>query len=67
MSWRDRNSGAVTRRAVRNLFLFIGASPETAFLAGSTKRVGAAIGEGAAVVAALRRFLEAQKQKEATP
>ncbi|MCD6077208.1 MAG: cyclic nucleotide-regulated FAD-dependent pyridine nucleotide-disulfide oxidoreductase [Ramlibacter sp.] len=94
--WRDRDSGEVTRRSVRNLFLFIGASPETAFLAGckdmvldragfvvtggpgrgelesslpgvfavgdvragSTKRVGAAIGEGAAVVAALHRFLE---------
>lgn len=96
VAWRDRDSGEVTRHAVRNLFLFIGASPETAFLggcemeldragfvvtggpgrgelesslpgvfavgdvrAGSTKRVGAAIGEGAAVVAALHRFLEA--------
>ncbi len=97
VAWRDRHSGTVTRRAARNLFLFIGASPETAFLAGcgvtldragfvvtggpgraeletslpgvfavgdvragSTKRVGAAIGEGAAVVAALHRFLEQQ-------
>ncbi len=97
VGWRDRDSGRETRAAVRNLFLFIGASPETAFLAacpgmrldragfvvtggegrgelassvagvfavgdvraGSTKRVGAAIGEGAAVVAALHRFLEA--------
>ena len=96
VAWRDRDNGEVTRRPVRNLFLFIGASPETAFLegcgmvldragfvvtggpgrgelesslpgvfavgdvrAGSTKRVGAAIGEGAAVVAALHRFLEA--------
>ena len=103
VSWRDRDSGEVTRRPARNLFLFIGASPETAFLvgcgvaldragfvitggegrgeletslpgvfavgdvrAGSTKRVGAAIGEGAAVVAALHRFLEAQKLKETT-
>ncbi|TWO66016.1 cyclic nucleotide-binding domain-containing protein [Caenimonas sedimenti] len=103
MTWRDRHSGVVTRRPARNLFLFIGASPETAFLAGcgvaldragfvltggpdrgeletslpgvfavgdvragSTKRVGAAIGEGAAVVAALHRFLEAQQLKEAT-
>jgi thioredoxin reductase (NADPH) len=96
VSWCDRQSRAVTRRAARNVFLFIGASPETAFLAGcgveldrlgfvqtggpdrheletnlsgvfavgdvragSTKRVGAAIGEGAAVVAALHRYLEA--------
>ncbi|HVE52603.1 MAG TPA: FAD-dependent oxidoreductase [Ramlibacter sp.] len=99
VGWRDRDSGEATRRPVRNLFLFIGASPETAFLegcgmtldragfvvtggpgrgelesslpgvfavgdvrAGSTKRVGAAIGEGAAVVAALHRFLEASKE-----
>jgi thioredoxin reductase (NADPH) len=96
VAWRDRDHGQLTRRALRNLFLFIGASPETAFLAscgltldrngfvvtggagrhelesslagvfavgdvraGSTKRVGAAIGEGAAVVAALHRYLEA--------
>jgi thioredoxin reductase (NADPH) len=96
VTWRDRDNGEVTRCVTRNLFLFIGASPETAFLAGcgmeldragfvvtggpgrgelesslpgvfavgdvragSTKRVGAAIGEGAAVVAALHRFLEA--------
>ena len=96
VTWRDRDSGDVRRRPVRNLFLFIGASPETDFLAscgvaldragfvvtggpgrgelesslpgvyavgdvraGSTKRVGAAIGEGAAVAAALHRFLEA--------
>lgn len=101
VTWRDRHSGEVTRRAVRNLFLFIGASPETTFLANSgvaldgagfvvtggpgrselessqpgvfavgdvrarsTKRVGAAIGEGAAVVAALHRFLE-PKAREA--
>ncbi|MBE7368988.1 FAD-dependent oxidoreductase [Ramlibacter pallidus] len=99
VAWRDRDGGEVTRRPVRNLFLFIGASPETGFLAGcgmaldragfvvtggpgrgelesslpgvfavgdvragSTKRVGAAIGEGAAVVAALHRFLEAAKE-----
>jgi thioredoxin reductase (NADPH) len=103
VSWRDRDHGEVTRRRVRNLFLFIGASPETAFLAacgdmvldragfvvtggpgrgelesslpgvfavgdvraGSTKRVGAAIGEGAAVVAALHRFLEAHSRETA--
>ncbi|MBA2962477.1 MULTISPECIES: FAD-dependent oxidoreductase [Ramlibacter] len=100
VAWQDRDTGAVTRRPVRNLFLFIGASPETAFLAGcgvaldragfvvtggpgrgelesslagvfavgdvragSTKRVGAAIGEGAAVVAALHRYLEARTQE----
>jgi thioredoxin reductase (NADPH) len=102
-AWRDRDTGAVTRRPTRNLFLFIGASPETAFLAdcgmaldragfvvaggpgrgelesslagvfavgdvraGSTKRVGAAIGEGAAVVAAVHRFLDA-RSREAAP
>jgi thioredoxin reductase (NADPH) len=94
VAWRDRDNGEVTRHAIRNVFLFIGASPETDFVAGcdmrldragfivtggpdrgelessvpgvfavgdvragSTKRVGAAIGEGAAVVAALHRFL----------
>jgi thioredoxin reductase (NADPH) len=98
VAWRDRDSGETARHAVRNLFLFIGASPETGFLAdcdmaldragfivtggpgrdphecsvpgvfavgdvraGSVKRVGAAIGEGAAVVAALHRFLEARQ------
>ena len=101
VAWRDRDTDALTRCPVRNLFLFIGASPETAFLAdcgialdragfvvtggpgrgelesslpgvfavgdvraGSTKRVGAAIGEGAAVVAALHRFLEVPTEKE---
>jgi thioredoxin reductase (NADPH) len=102
VSWRDRQSGAVERRAVRNLFLFIGAEPETTFLAdcaveldgagfivtgkacarsgsaparaplessiagifavgdvrsGSVKRVGGAIGEGAAVVASIHEHL----------
>jgi thioredoxin reductase (NADPH) len=103
VAWRDRDSGEVTGRPVRNLFLFIGASPETGFLidcgmtldragfvitggtgrgelesslpgvfavgdvrAGSTKRVGAAIGEGAAVVAALHRFLEVQSTASAS-
>ena len=102
--WKDRDSGALTRRGVRNLFLFIGASPETAFLAGcgvdldragfvvtggpgrgeletsvpgvyavgdvragSTKRVGAAIGEGAAVVAALHRYLEQHALAQSKP
>ena len=100
--WRDRSSGESTSRPVRNLFLFIGADPETGFLAncgvaldrggfvvtggegrgelessvrgvfavgdtraGSVKRVGAAIGEGATVVAALHRYLEAQERQAA--
>jgi thioredoxin reductase (NADPH) len=92
-------SGAETRRAIRHLFLFIGADPNTDWLAGagvaldakgfiltgadvaggrrpletsrrgifaigdvrsgSIKRVAAAVGEGAQVVAALHSFLAA--------
>jgi thioredoxin reductase (NADPH) len=100
--WRDRRNGAETTSAIRNVFLFVGADPATAWLtdcgvdldkagfvitgtrrcelpaegavnalessipgvfavgdvrAGSVKRVGAAIGEGAQVVAALHGFL----------
>ena len=97
--WRNRSSGEETEGAIRNLFLFIGADPATAWLkdcgveldrtgfvitgkhcsngnaemplqscvpgvfaigdvrAGSVKRVGGAIGEGAQVVAALHRYL----------
>jgi thioredoxin reductase (NADPH) len=95
--WRHRSSGRETRRAIRHLFLFIGAEPNTAWLsqynvaldakgfvrtgadlgaghrlletsrrgvfaigdvrAGSVKRVAAAVGEGAQVVAALHAFL----------
>lgn len=95
--WRDRSSGAVTTRPIRHLFLFIGAEPNTDWLAqsdvaldargfirtgsdiatansgmetsrsgvfaigdvrsGSVKRVAAAVGEGAQVVAALHAFL----------
>jgi thioredoxin reductase (NADPH) len=100
--WRNRRDGAETTSAVRNVFLFVGADPATAWLAdcgveldragfvvtgarrcelaaeaaanalessiagvfavgdvraGSIKRVGAAIGEGAQVVAALHNFL----------
>ncbi|TPM35624.1 FAD-dependent oxidoreductase [Mesorhizobium sp. B2-3-4] len=95
--WRDRSSGAVTTRPIRHLFLFIGADPNTDWLArsdvaldargfirtgsdmasahgmmetnrsgvfaigdvrsGSVKRVAAAVGEGAQVVAALHAFL----------
>ncbi len=97
--WRQADSGEETRRAVRHLFLFIGADPNTDWLAGSgvaldsrgfvltgaeagadrrgletsypgifaigdvrsgsTKRVAAAVGEGAQVVAALHRYLAA--------
>lgn len=89
------NTGARTEVATRNLFLFIGATPETECLSGcpvdmdrsgfvvtagegraalessipgvfaigdvrstSTKRVGAAIGEGANVVAQIHQYLE---------
>ena len=102
-SWRDRNDGSQRDCDVRNLFLFIGADPETRWLegcgvatdangfvltgpdvasatapspraletsvrgvfavgdvrAGSVKRVGGAIGEGAAVVAMLHQYLAA--------
>ena len=102
--WRNRRNEAETTSAVRNVFLFVGADPATAWLAdcgveldragfvvtgakrcelaaeaavnalelsipgvfavgdvraGSIKRVGAAIGEGAQVVAALHSFLAA--------
>lgn len=95
--WRHLPSGRETRRPIRQLFLFIGADPNTAWLsapdlalddkgfvrtgadvgnghgpletsrqgvfaigdvrAGSVKRVAAAVGEGAQVVAALHAFL----------
>lgn len=95
--WKHRPSGEETRRRIRHLFLFIGAEPNTAWLAdtgvslddngfvrtgaelgnghamletnlpgvfaigdvraGSVKRVAAAVGEGAQVVATLHRFL----------
>ena len=97
--WRSGSSGEEVRRDVRHLFLFIGAEPNTDWLAGagvaldprgfvltgpdagpnlrqlettrpgifaigdvrsgSTKRVAAAVGEGAQVVAALHRYLGA--------
>jgi len=102
VTWRDRQTGIEERRASRNLFLFIGAEPETTFLSeceveldkagfivtgractqsgpaghraplessiagifavgdvrsGSVKRVGGAIGEGAAVVASIHEHL----------
>ena len=101
--WRDGRSGQESTRAIRNVFLFLGADPATDWLVGcgvetdragfvvtggscaqstaadplrtsvpgvfavgdvrsaSVKRVGAAIGEGAQVVAALHRYLAAQE------
>jgi thioredoxin reductase (NADPH) len=97
IAWRRTNSTEEVRRPVRHLFLFIGAEPNTDWLAGSgvsldakgfvltgpdagsdrrsletsrrgvfaigdvrsgsVKRVAAAVGEGAQVVAALHAFL----------
>jgi thioredoxin reductase (NADPH) len=106
VSWRDGRSGAVEQRPMRNVFLFVGADPETRWLAdcgigldsngfvltgaavahpvnghepaplessvpgvfavgdvrsGSIKRVGGAIGEGAAVVAMIHQRLAAAR------
>jgi thioredoxin reductase (NADPH) len=95
--WQNRRTGTETRRELKHLFLFIGASPNTDWLsrcgvalddkgfvrtgeelskdcgaletsrkgvfaigdvrAGSVKRVAAAVGEGAQVVAALHAYL----------
>ena len=104
VSWRDRGSGVVTRRAVSYLFSFVGAEPNTDWLgasglkldprgfiptgedvaddrlpletsrrgvfavgdvrAGSVKRVAAAVGDGAQVVAAIHKYLASlQEQK----
>src|SRR5215469_5822253 len=97
VTWRNGRGGEETRRAMRHLFLFIGAAPNTDWLsqcnvklddkgfvrtgedlskdcaaletsrkgvfaigdvrAGSVKRVAAAVGEGAQVVAAIHAFL----------
>jgi thioredoxin reductase (NADPH) len=97
LRWRNRASGDETTRPIRHLFLFIGADPNTGWLArcdvaldgkgfvrtgsdcgqgyhaletnragvfaigdvrsGSVKRVAAAVGEGAQVVAALHAYL----------
>jgi thioredoxin reductase (NADPH) len=105
VTWRDRRNGETTERSIQNLFLFVGADPETHWLqdcgvaldgqgfvltgaaaaehagagrapaaletsvagvfavgdvrAGSVKRVGGAIGEGAAAVAAIHQHLAA--------
>jgi thioredoxin reductase (NADPH) len=101
--WRQGPSGEEVRRAVRHIFLFIGADPNTDWLAGSAvaldakgfvltgaeaggnsrlletscpgvfaigdvrsgsvKRVAAAVGEGAQVVAALHGFLSASNSE----
>lgn len=103
ISWRCRKSGAIVSRPIRHLFLFIGAEPNTDWLAGSgvaldpkgfvltgadaaencrpletslpgvfaigdvrsgsIKRVAAAVGEGAQVVAALHTMLAAAKAR----
>jgi thioredoxin reductase (NADPH) len=91
--WRHLRTGEETKRPIRHLFLFIGAEPNTAWLAqsgvlldekgfvraegnlrpletsrdgvfaigdvrsGSVKRVAAAVGEGAQVVATLHSYL----------
>jgi len=100
VTWRHRTTGEETRRAIRHLFLFIGAEPNNAWLAksgieldakgfvradalaanerhpfetsrngifaigdvrsGSIKRVAAAVGEGAQVVAAIHAFRAAE-------
>ncbi|MDB5474520.1 MAG: cyclic nucleotide-binding protein [Phenylobacterium sp.] len=107
LGWRDLRSGAETRRPVQHLFLFIGAEPNTDWLAGSgvatdakgfictgpdagperhlletslagvfaigdaragsVKRVAAAVGEGAQVVAALHASLAELAAPKAGP
>jgi thioredoxin reductase (NADPH) len=104
VTWRDHRAGTEEERALRNLFLFVGADPETRWLdgcqvavdahgfvrtgvalgappggagpaalessipgvfavgdvrSGSVKRVGGAIGEGAAAVAQIHLYLAA--------
>jgi len=102
VTWRDGRSGVETTKALRNVFLFVGADPETDWLrnsgialdangfvltgaaaqrespaqslessipgiyavgdvrSGSIKRVGGAIGEGAAAVALVHQYLGKQ-------
>ena len=107
LAWRDVRSGAETRRPIQHMFLFIGADPNTDWLAssgmaldangfictgdeaapgrhgletslagvfaigdaraGSTKRVAAAVGEGAQVVAALHLRLAEPSATAADP
>jgi thioredoxin reductase (NADPH) len=98
-TFRDRRDGALTRREVRHMFLFIGADPNADWArecvatdgkgfivtgagvlpletsrpgvfaigdvrAGSTKRVAAAVGEGAAVVAQIHSLLADRAARE---
>ncbi|MES2509897.1 MAG: FAD-dependent oxidoreductase [Pseudomonadota bacterium] len=110
VSWRDRNEGAEHTADIRNVFLFVGADPETTWLtscgvavdkqgfvltgaavtpvhpghvpapletsipglfavgdvrSGSVKRVGGAIGEGAAAVALIHQHLAAMESTAA--
>ena len=102
VAWRDRRTGVESRHDVRNVFMFVGADPESEWLrgcgvaldskgfvltgeaargagarvpaplessvpgvfavgdvrSGSVKRVGGAIGEGAAAVALIHRHLQ---------
>ena len=103
VTWHDRHTGTTEQKSLKNVFLFVGADPETAWLgdcgvttdrsgfvltgpavgdtgpddrppaaletcvpgvfavgdvrSGSVKRVGGAIGEGAAVVAQIHEYL----------
>jgi thioredoxin reductase (NADPH) len=103
VTWRNGDAGKTETRAIRHVFLFLGADPSTQWLkdcdvavddrgfvttgedltlplqtsvpgvfaigdvrAGSVKRVGGAIGEGAAVVAQIHSFLAAQSQRVRT-
>ena len=107
VDWRSRQSGEVTRQAIRHLFVFAGADPATDWLtncgieldtarfvqtghgwhgkppstlqtsvtgvfaigdvrAGSVKRIGGAIGEGAEVSAAIHRYLAFHPRFEPT-
>jgi thioredoxin reductase (NADPH) len=105
--WRDVRTGALTRRPINHLFLFIGAEPNTDWLGacgartddkgflltgpdaapdsdpletsvpgvfaigdargGSVKRVAAAVGEGAQVVAALHAYLARNPLRDDAP
>lgn len=107
LCWRNRVTGVATTRTIHHLFLFIGADPNTDWLArcdvaldakgfvrtgpdvapghgpmetsrsgvfaigdvrcGSTKRVAAAVGEGAQVVAALHAYLARNGGRAAQP
>ena len=107
VTWRDRRTGTEEEHPIRNVFLFVGADPETGWLggcvaldphgfvltgsqaatdgtipptlgasvrgvfavgdvrAGSVKRVGGAIGEGAAAVALIHSHLAATGMRSA--